>query len=65
MLNEKFSGYVIGSSARVAGEMQRLIDATGIDELMITTPIYDHADRRKSYEICAQLPLRMTDTARN
>jgi luciferase family oxidoreductase group 1 len=65
LLNEKFSGYIVGSSANVAKQIQQLINATGVNEFMITTPIYSHVDRRKSYEICAQLAPLLTETARN
>ncbi|MGE0346629.1 MAG: LLM class flavin-dependent oxidoreductase [Gemmatimonadales bacterium] len=54
LLDEKFSGHIVGSPATVAEKMQQLVDRTGTNELMITTPIYSHAERRKSYEICAQ-----------
>ena len=31
-----------------------LIEATKADELMVTTMIYDHAARKRSYELLAQ-----------
>ena len=35
--------------------LQQFIDTTGADELMITAQIYDHAARKRSYEIVAGL----------
>jgi hypothetical protein len=31
-----------------------MVEATGADEVMITTMIYDHAARRRSYELLAE-----------
>ena len=45
------------SSARprqVADQLERLRDATGADELLITTITHDHADRVRSYELLAE-----------
>ena len=45
------------SSARrgqVADQLERLRDATGADELIITTITHDHADRVRSYELLAE-----------
>ncbi len=43
----------VGSGATVRARLERLIDATGADEVMVTTMIYDHAARRHSYEVLA------------
>jgi luciferase family oxidoreductase group 1 len=53
LIRERLAGHVIGSPATVKDGLQRLVDDTGADELMITTPVHDHAARRRSYEICA------------
>lgn len=45
----------IGGPVKVAMELQRFLDVTGADELMITSPIYDHNARLHSYEIVAGL----------
>jgi luciferase family oxidoreductase group 1 len=44
----------VGKPATVRERLQPLIDATQADEVMITTMIYDHAARRRSYELLAQ-----------
>lgn len=46
---------IIGNPEKVKGELQRLLSATQADELMITTQMYDHADRLRSYEIVADV----------
>jgi luciferase family oxidoreductase group 1 len=42
-----------GSPAQVADQLERLQQATGADELIITTITHDHADRVRSYELLA------------
>jgi luciferase family oxidoreductase group 1 len=44
----------IGSPATVRAGLQAFIERTGADELMITSQIFDHAARLRSYEIAAQ-----------
>jgi alkanesulfonate monooxygenase SsuD/methylene tetrahydromethanopterin reductase-like flavin-dependent oxidoreductase (luciferase family) len=44
----------VGSPATVADELERLRDATGADELIVTTITHDHADRVRSYELLAE-----------
>ncbi len=45
----------VGSPRTVQQGLQDFIDKTGIDELMVTTSIYDHAARLRSYELLAQV----------
>jgi luciferase family oxidoreductase group 1 len=45
---------VVGSKATVRARLTALIDATQADEVMITTMLYHHADRRRSYELLAE-----------
>ena len=44
----------VGSSATVKAKLMPLIEATKADELMVTSMIFDHAARRRSYELLAQ-----------
>ncbi|WP_329538948.1 LLM class flavin-dependent oxidoreductase [Streptomyces sp. NBC_01220] len=44
----------VGSPGRVADELERLQEATGADELLITTITHGHADRVRSYELLAE-----------
>jgi luciferase family oxidoreductase group 1 len=45
----------IGAPDTVAASLHRFIDQTQADELMITSQVYDHAARLRSYEITAEL----------
>lgn len=45
----------IGGSEKVKTELEQFIEITQIDELMITTAVYEHEARLHSYEILAQL----------
>jgi luciferase family oxidoreductase group 1 len=53
MLAEVFSCSAIGAPATVHKAMREFVAATGADELIIATMIYDHAARLRSYEIAA------------
>ena len=44
----------VGSPRQVAGQLEQLRDATGADELIITTITHDHADRVRSYQLLAE-----------
>ena len=55
MLNDVLSCSAIGAPATVATAMQQFIERTGADELMVTSQIFDHAARLRSYEITAQV----------
>ena len=43
-----------GSPRQVADQLETLRDATGADELIITTITHDHADRVRSYQLLAE-----------
>ncbi|MBX6320736.1 MAG: LLM class flavin-dependent oxidoreductase [Rhodospirillaceae bacterium] len=43
----------VGSPATVLPRLAQLVAATQADELMVTTPVHDHAARRRSYELLA------------
>jgi alkanesulfonate monooxygenase SsuD/methylene tetrahydromethanopterin reductase-like flavin-dependent oxidoreductase (luciferase family) len=44
----------VGTASQVADQLEQLRDATGADELIITTITHDHADRVRSYQLLAQ-----------
>jgi alkanesulfonate monooxygenase SsuD/methylene tetrahydromethanopterin reductase-like flavin-dependent oxidoreductase (luciferase family) len=44
----------VGNPGQVAGRLEQLRDATGADELIITTITHDHADRVRSYQLLAE-----------
>ena len=43
----------VGSPARVGDQLEVLRDATGADELIVTTITHDHAARIRSYQLLA------------
>jgi luciferase family oxidoreductase group 1 len=56
-LQERLAGQALGSPGTVQGQLNDLLRRTGADELMVTSQIYDLADRLRSYELIAQLSL--------
>lgn len=46
---------MVGSIDSVRQQLRAFIDATGVDELMLTGQIYDHRARLRAYEIAARL----------
>ncbi|NYT81474.1 LLM class flavin-dependent oxidoreductase [Alcaligenaceae bacterium] len=55
LLNHVLSCSAIGSADTVATQLKAFLSATGADELMITSNMFDHAARLRSYEITAQV----------
>jgi luciferase family oxidoreductase group 1 len=47
----------IGSGENVGAKLQQFITTTGVNEVMISTHIYDHQARKRSYEIISELCL--------
>ena len=47
----------VGSPKTVESALKEFIDKTGVDELMVSSAIYDHAARLRSYELLAELRL--------
>ena len=53
MLTEALACSVVGGPAAVGDRLQAFVDSTGADELMVTAQIFDHAARKRSFEILA------------
>ncbi|GAB3448134.1 LLM class flavin-dependent oxidoreductase [Massilia solisilvae] len=53
MLDQVLSCSAIGARDTVAAQVQAFIERTGADELMVTSQIFDHGKRLRSYEITA------------
>jgi alkanesulfonate monooxygenase SsuD/methylene tetrahydromethanopterin reductase-like flavin-dependent oxidoreductase (luciferase family) len=52
---EQMLGYsFIGSVQTIKNKMQDFIDRTGIDEVMITSHIFDHTAKMRSYQLFAE-----------
>jgi alkanesulfonate monooxygenase SsuD/methylene tetrahydromethanopterin reductase-like flavin-dependent oxidoreductase (luciferase family) len=54
MVADRLDTQFVGSPSQVADQLEQLQEATGADELIITTITHDHADRVRSYELLAQ-----------
>jgi len=55
ILDQVLSCSAIGGAATVRRQIQAFVERTGADELMITSQIWDHAARLRSYEIVAEV----------
>jgi luciferase family oxidoreductase group 1 len=51
----KLSAAIVGSNATVKAGLQKLVDDTGADEVIVVTDTYDHADRLDSYRRLAEV----------
>jgi luciferase family oxidoreductase group 1 len=60
MLDSVLSCTAIGSPETVTRQLQEFIARTGADELMITSQIFDHAQRLRSFEITAEARQALT-----
>ncbi|WP_326822390.1 MsnO8 family LLM class oxidoreductase [Streptosporangium sp. NBC_01756] len=54
LVADRLATQFVGSPRTVAGKLRVLRDATGADELLVTTITHDHADRVRSYELLAR-----------
>ncbi len=54
LVADRIDTQFVGSPTTVAARLQQLQDATGADELVITTITHDHADRVRSYQLLAK-----------
>jgi luciferase family oxidoreductase group 1 len=54
MVAHAFSEAVVGSPATVRRGLEAFLERTGVDELMVTAAIFDHAARVRSFELVAQ-----------
>jgi alkanesulfonate monooxygenase SsuD/methylene tetrahydromethanopterin reductase-like flavin-dependent oxidoreductase (luciferase family) len=54
VLDHLFSCSAIGSPETVKAATEAFVERTGADELMITSQIFDHPARLRSFEILAE-----------
>ncbi len=54
MVADRVDTQFTGSPKQVADQLEQLQEATGADELIITTITHDHADRIRSYQLLAE-----------
>ena len=55
MVGHAFREAVVGSPATVKRGIAEFLERTGVDELMVTAAIYDHAARLRSFELVANV----------
>jgi luciferase family oxidoreductase group 1 len=55
MIDARLADQVMGGPETVRKQLDALIDRTAVDEVMVVTQVFDHADRLKSYDILADL----------
>lgn len=53
--NQMLACTFVGSKETVKQELQSFLDQTGVDEIMATSHIFDHAARLRSYELLAEV----------
>jgi alkanesulfonate monooxygenase SsuD/methylene tetrahydromethanopterin reductase-like flavin-dependent oxidoreductase (luciferase family) len=46
--------FFVGTPATIETQLKPLLEATQADEVMITSAIYDHAARKRSYQLLAE-----------
>ena len=63
MLNQVLSTALVGSPETVARGLEAFVSRTGADELMVTAQIYDHAARKRSYELLMEKSWTMAAAA--
>jgi luciferase family oxidoreductase group 1 len=49
-VDSKLGAAIVGSEATVKAKMEKLVDETGADELIVVTDTFDPADRLRSYQ---------------
>ncbi len=54
LVADRVATQFVGSPATVAARLRQLQEATGADELVITTITHDHQDRVRSYQLLAE-----------
>ncbi|MBL7252791.1 LLM class flavin-dependent oxidoreductase [Paractinoplanes lichenicola] len=54
LVQDRLDTQLVGSPTTVADKLEQLRDATGAQELAITTITHDHADRVRSYQLLAE-----------
>jgi alkanesulfonate monooxygenase SsuD/methylene tetrahydromethanopterin reductase-like flavin-dependent oxidoreductase (luciferase family) len=54
LVKDRIDTQLVGSARTVADKLEQLQQATGADELAVTTITHQHADRVRSYELLAQ-----------
>jgi luciferase family oxidoreductase group 1 len=59
MVDHSLAFAVVGSPETVERGLKSFIDATGVDEIMVTGQIFDHQARLRSFDLVAQARTRL------
>lgn len=59
VINERKGGVLVGGPETVRAGLEQLVADTGARELMIATPVFDHDERKRSYELVASITNRL------
>jgi alkanesulfonate monooxygenase SsuD/methylene tetrahydromethanopterin reductase-like flavin-dependent oxidoreductase (luciferase family) len=54
-VESKLGAAIVGSDPTVKAGIEKLLDETGADELIVVTDTYEHADRLQSYDRVARI----------
>ena len=60
MLEQTLSCTFVGTPDVVRGQLAQFLERTGADELMISGPIFDHAERLRSFELTSEIMRKLT-----
>jgi luciferase family oxidoreductase group 1 len=60
LVDSKLRAAIVGSNAAVAQGLQKLVEDTGADEVIVVSDTFDHADRLQSYQRVAQVATNIT-----
>ena len=67
-VESKLVAAIVGSDATVKAGLEKLVNQTGADEVIVVTDTYEHADRLQSYQrvagIAAMIEMKPTAVAR-
>src|SRR5206468_3472831 len=63
ILDDALGSAVVGGADTVRRGLDDFVRRTGADELMVTANIFDHAKRKRSFELLAQVHGGMKKTA--
>jgi luciferase family oxidoreductase group 1 len=54
-IQQQLGSSIVGSASTIKDKIEKFLDETGADEIMVNASIYDHQERLRSFEIVSQL----------
>jgi alkanesulfonate monooxygenase SsuD/methylene tetrahydromethanopterin reductase-like flavin-dependent oxidoreductase (luciferase family) len=61
VVRQQLSYSIVGSPETVRKRLMHFMELTGADEFIVSSPIYDHRARLRSYEILAEAAAGLSD----